>query len=140
MKSEDYVVAWSYEDERRVRFNYSSVRREASKAYDVKEVADLMEKRTSDILTMIDRNLVDRPSGRLYSIANKRPGQFMWSESDIFDLRDAMFELAAKNKYGEPHRGFKLISKSELLGKMHEDMSYYVRNEDGEFVRVWRSI
>jgi hypothetical protein len=140
VKSEDYVVAWSYEDERRMRFNFSSVRKEAGKAYNLDEVSRLIDKRKSEILSYLKRNLVDQPSGRLYSIKNKRPGKWMWSEKDILDLRESIFDMAPKNKYGEPFRNFKLVSKAELLSRMREDTSYYVRNENGEFVKVWRAI
>jgi hypothetical protein len=140
VKSENYVVAWSYEDERRMRFNYSSVRKEASKAFNLDEVSKLIGKRKSHILSYIQRNLVDPPSGRLYSIKNKKPGKWMWSEKDVLDLREAIFDMAPKNKYGEPFVNFKLVSKAELLSRMREDASYYVRNQDGEFVKVWRAI
>jgi hypothetical protein len=139
VKSQDYIVAWSYDDEKRMRFSYSGVRRESSKAYTMKEVSELIEKSQKEILKLISRNLVDRPSGRLYTIKNKLPGKWMWSESDILALREAIFELAPKNKYGEPFSNFTLISKKELLSKLHEDTSYYVKGSDGQFVKVWRA-
>ena len=139
VKSENYVVAWSYEDEKRVWITYSVVRREASPAYKSGEVAKLIDKSKSLILSYVRRNLVDQPSGRLYTIKNKLPGEFMWSEQDILDLRDSLFELAPKNKYGEPYSNFKLISKAELLSKMRKDTSFYVKNENGDFVKVWRT-
>jgi hypothetical protein len=140
VKSENYVVAWSYEDERRMRFNYSSVRQEASKAFNVNDVSELIDKPKSLILSFLQRNLIDYPSGRLYSIKNKLPGRWMWSEQDILDLRETIFEMAPKNKYGEPYSNFKLVSKAELLSKMREDTSYYVRNEKGDFVKIWRAL
>lgn len=139
VKSENYVVAWSYEDERRMRFNYVSVRQEAIKAFDVTEVAKLIEKPRAVVLSYLQRNLIDYPSGRLYSINSKKPGKWMWSEQDVLDLRETIFEMAPKNKYGEPYTNFKLVSKAELLSKMREDTSYYVRNQQGEFIQVWRA-
>jgi len=64
----------------------------------------------------------------------------MWSEDDVLTLREDFYELAPKDKYGDPHRTFKLVSKSELLSKMHEDISYYVKNESGDYVRVWKAL
>lgn len=139
VKSESYVVAWSYEDERRMRFNYGSVRQEATKAFDLDQVSKLIGKPKSLILSYIQRNLVDCPSGRIYSIKNKKPGKWMWSEQDVLDLRNSIFEMAPKNKYGEPYTNFRLISKAELLSKMREDATYYVKNESGDFVKVWRA-
>lgn len=138
VKSEDYVVVWSYEDEMRQRFNYSSVYREASKAYTLKEVAALLDKRPSMILSYIDRKLIDQPSGRTYD-KNKKPLKFLWSQKDVLEIRDAIFQMAPKNKHGEPYSSFKLVSKSELLAKMRGDSSYYVKNDNGDFVKVWRA-
>jgi hypothetical protein len=139
VKTEDYVVAWSYEDEKRVWINYSIVRRNGSKAYDLSEVSKLIDMKKVDILSYINRRLVDPPSGRLYTIKNRVPGKWMWSEKDILDLRQSLFELAPKNKYGEPYTSTKLISKPELLSRIRKDVSFYVRNENGEFVKVWRA-
>ena len=139
VKSENYVVAWSYEDEKRVWITYSVVRREAGKAYKLSEVAEMIDKPKSTILSYVKRNLVEKPSGRLYTIKNKVPGEYMWSENDILDLRDSIFDLAPKNKYGEPYSNLKLISKAELLSKMRKDTSFYVRNENGDFIKIWRA-
>jgi hypothetical protein len=140
IKSEDYVVTWSYEDEMRMRFNYSSVRREATKAYDIFEVSRLIDKPKALLLSYLSRNLIEYPSGRQYSLKNKVPGKWMWSKQDVLDLRDSIFDMAPKNKYGEPYINFKLVSKAELLSRMREDTSYYVRNEHGNYVKVWRAI
>jgi hypothetical protein len=68
------------------------------------------------------------------------PGKWMWSERDVLDLRDAIFDLAPKNKYGEPYTNFKLVNKVELQRKMRGDTSYYVKNKDGDYVKVWRAL
>jgi hypothetical protein len=138
VKSENYLVCWSYEDEMRMRFNYSSVLREATKAYSVSEVSKLLEKTPGYIWALIGNKIADHPSGRSYN-ANKRPMKWYWSEQDILDLRQAIFDSAPKNEYGEPYGKFRLISKVRLLSKMREDTSYYVKNQNGEFVKVWRA-
>ncbi len=140
VKAQDYVVAWSFEDEMRMRFNYSSVRRDASKAYKLEEVADLIGRTAKDILSNMKRNMVSLPSGRLHNVRTKKPGRHMWSEDDVLTLREEYFDLARKDKYGDPYTSFKLISKSELLSKMRGDISYYVINEAGEYVRVWKAL
>lgn len=140
VKSENYIVAWSFEDEARLRFNYSSARRDASKAYEIREVAKLIDRPAKELLSYLSRGLIDPPSARLYSRKNKVPGKWMWSEQDVLDLRDAIFELAPKNKYGEPYTNFKLVSKAELLRQMRGDTSYYVRDESGNYVKVWRAL
>lgn len=140
VKTENYVVAWSYQDESRMRFNYSSVRQEASRAFKLSEVSDLIGRSQKEIKSYINRNLIDKPSGRLYSVKNRTPGQYMWSEQDVLDLREVIFELVPKNKYGEPYVNFRLISKAELISKLKNDATFYIRNENGEFVKIWRAL
>jgi hypothetical protein len=139
VKTENYVVAWSYEDEKRVWLNYSYVRKNSDKAYKLADVSQLIEKSTNYIMSHMQRNLVKRPSGRTYNITSKMPKDFMWSSRDILDLRDSIYDLAPKNKYGEPYSNFTLISKAELLNKMHKDVSMYIKNENGEFIKIWRA-
>lgn len=140
VKSEDYVVAWSYYDERRMRFSYSGTRREAKKAFLIKEVSELIEWPMRKLTDYLDRGLIDYPANRLYAIKTKRPGQWMWSEDEVLELRDRLYSLARKNKYGEPYYGFKLISKADLIAKMTDQVAYYVKGQDGEFRKVWRAI
>lgn len=140
VKTQDYIVAWSFEEEMRMRFNYSSVRREASKAYKLEEVAELIDRPAKDILSSIKRNIVSPPSGRLYNTKSKKPGRHMWSEDDILDLRNDYFDNAPKDKYGDPYINFKLVSRAELLNRMRQDISYYVKNENGDYVKVWKAI
>lgn len=139
VKTENYVVAWSYNDEKRVWINYSTVRKSGGKAYDLKQVCELIGKTQTFIMSCIKKNLVNLPTGRVYKISSRLPGKWMWSEHDILELRDSLFEMAPKNKYGEPYTTFKLISKAELLSKMRQDASFYVKNEDGDFVKIWRA-
>jgi hypothetical protein len=139
VKSENYVVAWCFQDEKRVWLTYSYVRKNAEQAYTLSEVAELVDRPKAKLLAFMNRNLVDMPSGRLYNIRNKVPGRWLWSEQDVLNLRDSLFEMAPKNKYGEPYSNLKLISRAELLSKMRKDASLYVRNENGDFVKVWRA-
>ena len=75
-----------------------------------------------------------------YAIATRRPGAVYWSEDDLLDMRSELFAIAKKNVYGEPYAGFKLISEAELVHKIRGGESYYIKNKDGEFVKVWRAI
>jgi len=140
VKSEDYVVVWSYHDEKRMRFSYSGIRREAQKAYSIDQVCELIERPMKQIVNYLDNGLIDYPANRLYHIKSKKPGKYMWSEQEVLDLRDRLYDLTKKNKYGEPYRNFKLISKAALIAKMSNQVSHYIRNQDGEFVQVFRAL
>lgn len=136
--SENVLVAWSFPQEKRIWYDRSYVRREYSNAYTLKEVSNLLNESESSILDYIKRGIIDRPF-KIYNIESKKPLRFLWSEKEILNIRDRLYDLAPKNKYGEPFR-LKLVSKGELLASMRKDSSYYIRDEDGNFVKVWKNI
>lgn len=138
VRSENYVVVFSYDDERQMRFTYDLLRRTYVKAFPLSQTAKLLECKTKEILLFIYKNLVPRPSGRSYHISSRKPDRAFWSEEDLLVLRDTLYEWYSKDKYGKTRRN--LPSKSELLAKMHGDSSYYVKAEDGSFVKVWKAV
>jgi hypothetical protein len=138
--SENILVAWNYPREERSHYNYQQVRRRFQCAFDVKEAADLIEIPLPKLKKMIKNNILSRGSGISYTIASRRPSTVYWSEDDLLDLRAEMFAIAKKNAYGEPYASFKLISEAELIHKIRGGESYYIKNKNGEFVKVWRAI
>lgn len=140
VKSENILVAWNYPREERSHYNYQQVRRRFQCAFDVKQVAELLEEPLFKIKKLVKNNILTRGSGASYAIANRRPGPVYWSEDDLLDMRSELFAIAKKNVYGEPYAGFKLISEAELVHKIRGGESYYIKNENGEFVKVWRAI
>lgn len=138
--SENILVAWNFPREERCHYNHQQVRRRFQHAFDIKEVAELLEQPLYKLKTLVKNNILSRGSGSSYAIANRRPTAVYWSEDDLISMRSEIFAIAKKNKYGEPHKGFKLISEAELTHKIRGGESYYVKNKDGEFVKVWRAI
>jgi hypothetical protein len=138
--SENILVAWNYPREERSHYNYQQARRRFQSAFDIKEVAELLEQPLVKLKTLVRNNILSRGSGGSYAIANRRPGTVYWSEDDLLNMRSEMFAIAKKNKYGEPYAGFTLISEAELAHKIRGGESYYVKNKNGDFVKVWRAI
>jgi hypothetical protein len=138
--SENILVAWNFPREERVHYNYQQTRRRFQHAFELKEVSELLEEPLEKLKKLIKNNIIERGSGISYAVATRRPGPVYWSEDDVLDLRSELFAIAKKNVYGEPHKKFKLISEAELLHKMRGGESYYIKNKDGEFVKVWRAI
>lgn len=138
--SENILVAWNYPREERSHYNYQQARRRYQHAYDIKQAADLLEEPLLKLKKFLKNNLISRGSGVSYTIATRRPSTVYWSEDDLIDMRSELFAMAKKNKYGEPYANFKLISQAELLHKIRGGESYYIRDKDGEFVKVWRAI
>ncbi len=138
--SENILVGWNYPREERAHYNYQQARRRMQCAFNIDEVAELIEMPVVKLKKLITNNILSRGSGASYTIASRRPGPVYWSEDDVLDLRSDMFAIAKKNKYGEPYATFKLISEAELLHKIRGGESYYIKNKDGEFVKVWRAV
>ncbi len=140
IKSENILVAWNYPEEKRMWYDHALVKREFQNAYKLSEVAGLIGRRASVLIDWIERRLIQHPSGQEYNINNRTPKSQYWSEDDVLDLRDQIFNLTPKNKYGEPYKSFDLISRSELVAKMRGNESYYVRAEDGAYVQIWKAL
>lgn len=138
--SENILVAWNYPREERSHYNYQQARRRFQCAFDVKQAAELLEQPLVKMKKLVKNNILSRGSGVSYAIATRRPSTVYWSEDELLDLRSELFAIAKKNVYGETYANFKLISEAELLHKIHGGESYYVKNKDGEFVKVWRAI
>lgn len=138
--SENILVAWNYPREERSHYNYQQARRRFQCAFDVKQAAELLEQPLIKMKKLVKNNILSRGSGVSYAIATRRPSTVYWSEDELLDLRSELFAIAKKNVYGETYANFKLISEAELLHKIHGGESYYVKNKDGEFVKVWRAI
>lgn len=138
--SENILVAWNYPREERSHYNYQQVRRRFQHAFDVKEIAELLDEPLLKIKKLVKNNILSRGSGVSYTIATRRPSKVYWSEDELLQLRSEIFAMAKKNSYGEPCANFKLISEAELIHKIRGGESYYVKNKDGEFVKVWRAI
>ena len=140
VKSEDYVTVFDYEEERLGRLPLSYVRRNMSKAFTVEEVAELLEISRPRVKSLVDRGLVAYPPARSYHEKSKRPLKWYWGEQDVMDLRDAIYNLLPKDRNGDLKSNAKIVGKAELRAKMTDNTAYYVRNADGEFIRVWKAV
>lgn len=138
--SENILVGWNYPREERSHYNYQQARRRFQHAFDIKQAAELLEEPLVKIKRLVKNNILSRGSGVSYTIATRRPSTVYWSEEELLDMRAELFAIAKKNVYGEPYAGFKLISEAELLHKIRGGESYYIKNDDGEFVKVWRAV
>jgi len=140
VKSEDIVVAFCFPDEQEHRYFYSMARREFQKAYSIAQVSELTKRPATEIDRFLKNKLIDKPSGFEYHIASRKPKGLRWSQDDVLELRDKLYDLAPKQKDGFPNPAFRLASKAELLQKINGDTSYYVKNEEGTYIKVWKAL
>lgn len=140
VKTQDVVVAFCFIDEQTMHYRYSMTLKDFQKAYTLREAAALVKRPAKEIHGFMKRKLVDRPSGFSYRMNTKVPMNLYWSQDEIFELRDRLYELLPKGKDGYPLGNYRLASKAELREAINGDISYYVRTPDGEFKKVWRAI
>lgn len=140
IKSEDYVRVYDFEQECMGVLSLSYTRRNLSKAFLIEDVSKLLRIPVTKIKSLIDRNIVSYPSGRAYNQKTKRPLQWYWSEQDVFDLRDVLYDMAPKDKNGDLYANVKLVGKAELRAAILGDAGYFVKSQDGELIKVWRAV
>lgn len=104
------------------------------------DVATIVRRPTKEIHRFLKNKLIDRPSGFEYTISNKRPKNMHWSQNEVLELRDRLYELAPKGEDGFPSGRYQLASRAEVLEAINGDASYYVRNAEGEYIKVWRPL
>lgn len=138
VKSQNWVVAFNYPQEKRMQYNLSFVKKSYQKAFRTRDLSRLLRYNDYRLRTFIERKMVTAPSGRAYSISSYKPGAVYWSEDDVLDLRERLYDLEPKRN-GYPRNGFNLISHAELVSVFRGDPSYYIQNNNGEMIKVWKS-
>jgi hypothetical protein len=138
-RAEDLIVAWDYQLGKRVAYSLADVNKNKQYAYPLKEVVKIIGKHEDTITMHMRRGDLKFPQ-RVYSLnGNKTPGKYMWSEDDIRNMHD-FFKTV--------HRGRPRIdggvtpgnmpSRAELEAIMKQENILYVKNNDGEFIPVWK--
>ena len=138
-RAEDLIVAWDYQMGKRVAYSLADVNKNKQHAYPIKEVVQLIGKHEDTIKMHLYRGDLKFPQ-RVYSLnGNKTPGKYFWSEDNIREMHD-FFKTV--------HRGRPRIdggitpgnmpSRSELEAMMKQENILYVKNNEGEFIPVWK--
>lgn len=136
----DLLVAWCYKDRCRYSFSYTEIRKNATKAYSLKEVEYLLGRHKTYIRKLFTEGEKVKPPERIYTLdGNYRPGKYLMSEQDIMDLH----EYFSSTHVGRPrsdglitHWG-DLPSKLELRAMLQNNQTTYVKS-GGEYVPVWK--
>lgn len=137
IKSEDVVVAFDYEEMTRVWLSRPLTARHCEKAYSIAQAAATLRVKTGTIKDALRDGLTPR-AVVAYNQTTLKPTGFYFKESDLCDLRDVMWGLLPKNRYGEPFRDT-MVSERELksiLAKENPDL-FTVNN--GEIIAVFKA-
>ena len=136
--AEDSIVAWNYPEEKRCRYIRGLVRLEFEYAFSLKKVSEFLHVVPGKLKVLIAKGRVHNPMGVSYNLSNKSPQSMWFSETDIMKIRDDLWSLIPKNKFGEPSVVTSLPSPGQLKAEIHKESATYIKNANGEYIRVWR--
>lgn len=138
-RGENLLLAWDCINEKDVVFNLSDVIKRGYKAWSIKEVAAVLNRRPMTIQRIIKEGYVPnvaraRTNGRVPDHA-----RYYFTKKAIFQAHKAI----SMRNIQKANKGFVKVSdiptKDELKAQLDHDLILYATNEDGEFVRVWEA-
>jgi hypothetical protein len=138
-RAEDLIIAWDYKKGKRVAYNLTDVNKNKQHAYQISQVVKIIGKHEDTIKMHLYKGNISFPQ-QVYSLNGKKtPGRYYWSEDDIRDLHD-FFKTVHRGrprKDGEITVG-NMPSRAEIEAMMKQENVLYVKNNDGEFIPVWK--
>lgn len=138
-RAEDLVIVWDYEAGKRVAFSLSQVLKTKKSAYTVAQTAKMINRSVDTIKRHWRAGEIKKPV-RTYSLdGQQKPNKYFFSEDDVRELHE-FFKTVHR---GRPrHDGLitasKIPSLAELEAVMRNEKVLYTKNEEGEFVPVWK--
>ena len=139
-RAEDLIVAWDYQEGKRVAYSLTDVNKNKQHAYPMSQVVKIIGKHEDTIKLQMYKGNLKYPQ-QAYSLnGNKTPGKYFWSEDDIRNMHD-FFKTVHR---GRPRKDGRVTpgdmpSRAEVEATMRQENILYVKNEDGTFVPVWKA-
>lgn len=137
-RSQDLVWAWNYKEHKQVIHVFSEARRKHGKAYTIAQVSDMIGRHRVIIEKYILEGKIRTPQ-RAYALHSKKPGAYYFSDKDVYELHDYLLTVHR----GRPRKDGIITpsgipSRAELRAMLVTGYATYIKNEDGEFVQVWK--
>lgn len=138
-RAEDLLIVWDYEQSKRVAYSLTQVLSRKSTAYTVSQAAKLMGRSVDTIKRHWRAGEIRKPY-QAYSLdGQKKPNKYFFSEDDIREMHE-FFKTVHR---GRPRKdglttSSKIPSSAELEALMRNEKVLYAKNEEGEYVPVWK--
>lgn len=137
-RPQDLVVCWNYPEGKRVGHVWSTVRKTHGKAYTLAQVSEMIGRHRVIIENYILKGNIRAPQ-RAYNLETKKPGAYYFSEKDVYELHDYLLTVHR----GRPRKDGMITpsgipSRAELRAMLVTGYATYIKNEEGEFVQVWK--
>lgn len=140
VRAADLLVAWSYEDRCKVNFINSEVRKRHQKAWTTSDVQRFLSSGRTKIQEAINEDYIPAPY-KIESLAGTgKKWKYLWTEKDIFRLHDYFLTIhrGRPRKDGQTTTESKIPTRAELRARMNDEVSYFVQDSAGNFVKVWK--
>lgn len=139
-RAKDQIITWCYPLRKRVTYTYSDVKKRKRPAFNTETVAKMLNRSRKTIEWMILDGNIKAPQHSYTLDENMRKFKYLWSEQDVLE---AHAYLSTVHR-GRPRKdglitSVGLPSVRELRAMMRQDEVLYIKNEDGEYVPVWRA-
>lgn len=143
IRTSDYLSAWNYHDHGVEEFVYSDIRKRAEPAFSNKSVAALIGRSRETVYNAYLTEKGVKGGTKTYPLDGKNTpawySRIYWSKKDIYDLYD--YFLSKKGAHAVegnvPRTRNNLMSKRELRAALEHEVSYFVQNDKGEFIKVF---
>lgn len=137
IQSEDVVVAFDFEETTRVWLSRPLTAQHHEKAYSIGQVASTLRVRSGTVKDVLKDGLTP-PAVVAYNQNTLKPTGFFFKESDLFAIRDTIWDLLPKNRYGEPYRDT-MVSERELRSILAKENPDIFTVKDGEVIAVFKA-
>jgi len=136
-KSRNILLAWSYDEGKKVQFVYSHIRVHRERAWRTSEVAKLLNRSKVTIARYIREERITPPVKSYSMDGDERyTGIGFWQAKDIYACHDFMLEFTDTGRRTRvDHR---VPSRMELTAKMEEGTSYTLIDDEGNTTRAFK--
>ena len=130
-RAKDELVAWCYPDKKRMLYPYSQVEKNMENAYSIKDAASILNRHRVTVEEYILQGKIKQPQ-KVYPISNPESkwSKYMLSESDILDIHQFIIDSGYIRE---------LPTRNELRAILKHNLILYTKNNEGEFVPVWKA-
>lgn len=137
VQSDDAVIAWCFQEEKRKSYPRPEVRQLYKKAYTIPAAARLMNVSRGKIREVFDKGLATMPEWS-YNRTNYQRRQRYINEDHMLELRQTLWDLLPKNRFGEPHNDTMTNEKDLLHAMLLGDSREFIITGD-EVIKIFRA-
>lgn len=138
-RSDDMMIAWNYEEGKRVAYVLSDVYSRRQKAYTVPQTAKILCRHVDSIKRHFRQGNIKRPDMAYSLDGQKIPKRGFYNEEDIREMYDFFKNI----HIGRPRKDGQInnrdyMSKAELEALLRNEKILYTKVDDDTFAPVWK--